>query len=98
MVVAVGGSAASPLEGLATSLRDDEAAASEAKALSAQSRLSAIVVGVGPLAYLVFSTATDPSSARVSVSTPAGVVCLALGLTLEVLAALWMRALLKDPT
>ncbi len=98
MVLAVGGSAASPLEGLATSLRDDEAAASEAKALSAQSRLSAIVVGVGPLAYLVFSTATDPTSARVLISTPAGVVCLAAGLTLEVLAALWMRALLKDPT
>ena len=98
MVVAVGGSAASPLEGLATSLRDDEAAAGEAKALSAQSRLSAMVVGVGPIAYLVFSTATDPASARVLVSTPVGIGCLAVGLTLEVVAALWMRALLKDPT
>ncbi len=98
MVVAVGGSAASPLEGLARSLRDDEAAAGEAKALSAQSRLSAIVVGVGPIAYLVFSTATDPASARVLVSTPVGVSCLVVGLTLEFLAALWMRALLKDPT
>ena len=94
MVTAVGGSAATPLEGLAASLRDDETAAGEARALSAQARMSAVVVGVAPLGYLAFATATDPESSRVLVSTTLGQVCLALGLGLEALAALWMRVLL----
>ena len=97
MVTAIGGSAATPLEGLSSSLRNDEAAAGEARALSAQARMSALVVGLAPLAYLAFSTATDPGSSRVLIGTTAGRICLAVGLGLEVLAALWMRALVADP-
>ena len=50
LVTTVGGSAAGPLEGLAASLRADDAAAGEARALSAQARVSAAVVGLAPLA------------------------------------------------
>ena len=94
MVTTMGGSAATALEGLIQSLRNDDAAMGEAKALSSQARVSAFVVGAAPLAYLVFATATDPASSRILVSTTAGQVCLTVGLGLEVLAALWMRALL----
>lgn len=93
MVTTMGGSAATALEGLIQSLRNDDAAMGEAKALSSQARVSAFVVGAAPLAYLVFATATDPASSRILMSTTAGQVCLAVGLGLEVLAALWMRAL-----
>jgi Flp pilus assembly protein TadB len=34
---------------------------------------------------------TDPASAGVLVATPAGQMCLALGLGLEALAFVWMR-------
>jgi tight adherence protein B len=95
MVTTIGGSVATPLEGLAASLRNDDAAAGEARALSAQARVSALVVGLAPLAYLAFSTLTDPASARVLLDTGAGRVCLALGLALEAGAALWMRALVR---
>ena len=88
MVITVGGSAATPLEGLAASLRNDEAAAGEARALSAQARISAVVVGGAPLAFLVFSSATDPASVQVLVGSTIGRICLALGLGLEALAAL----------
>ena len=98
MVTTMGGSAATALDGLVESLRSDEAARQEAKALSAQARVSAIVVGAAPLAYLVFATATDPASSRVLVSTPVGQICLAVGLGMEVVAGLWMRALLGPTT
>ncbi|MGZ4712194.1 MAG: type II secretion system F family protein [Acidimicrobiia bacterium] len=93
MVTIVGGSAATPLEGLAVALRDDETAAAESRALSAQARMSAVVVSLAPIAFLVFSTATDPGSTRVLVDTGVGRICLAAGLGLEALAVLWMRAL-----
>ncbi len=98
MVTTMGGSAATALDGLVESLRSDEAARHEAKALSAQARVSAVVVGAAPLAYLVFATATDPASSQVLVSTTAGRICLAVGLTLEVAAGLWMRALVGTTT
>ncbi|MEP6624705.1 MAG: type II secretion system F family protein [Acidimicrobiia bacterium] len=94
MASTMGGSAAMALDGVVRSLRDDDAAFGEALALSAQARVSAVVVGAAPLAYLVFATATDPASSRVLISTGPGLVCLLVGLTLEGLAALWMRALL----
>ncbi len=97
MATSIGGSAAGPLEGLAASLRVDESAAGEARALSAQARVSAAVVGLAPLAYLAFSTMADPASARVLVTTTAGRVCLGVGLALEGLAVVWMRALVRTP-
>lgn len=98
MVTTIGGSAATALEGLSRSLRNDDAASDEARALSAQARISAVVVGAAPLAYLVFAAATDPASTDVLISSTAGRICLAVGLGLEALAALWMRALLGRPS
>ncbi len=94
MAATMGGSAATALDGVVRSLRDDDAAFGEARALSAQARVSAVVVGAAPLAYLAFATAADPASSRVLVSTGPGLVCLVVGLSLEGIAALWMRALL----
>jgi Flp pilus assembly protein TadB len=67
----------------------------EAHALSAQARLSAFVVGGAPVAYLVFVSLTDPGSLDALLATNAGRACLVVGLALEGLAGLWMRALLK---
>jgi tight adherence protein B len=91
-----GGAAATALDGLARSLRDALGAQAEAAALSAQARLSAIVVGVAPIAYLVFAAATDPHAAATLVSTPAGRVCLVLGLALDAVGALWMRRITRS--
>lgn len=93
LVARIGGSAATPLEGLAASLRADESAAGEARALSAQARMSAVVVGFAPVAYLVFTTATDPGATGALVGTTVGRLCLVAGLGLELAAAVWMRAI-----
>ncbi len=59
MAVAAGGPAAPALDGLAAGLRDRHDAAAEVAALSAQARLSAIVVGAAPLVSLALSLLVD---------------------------------------
>jgi tight adherence protein B len=91
----VGGPAAGALDGLAESLRQRQGAAAEARALSAQARLSAIVVGGAPLAYLAFAAVLDSDSLHVLLATGAGRTCLVIGLALEVLGLLWMRRIVR---
>jgi tight adherence protein B len=90
----MGGKAADAIDGLATSLRDRLEAMAEARALSAQARLSAVVVGAAPLGYLAFSALVDPEAVTALVGTGVGRVCLVLGLGLEALAGLWIRRIL----
>lgn len=91
-----GGAAADALEGLARSLRDQHGARAEAASLSAQARMSAVVVGAAPFAYLAFSSAVDPGAARVLVTTSVGRICLTLGIALDGLGALWMRRIVRS--
>ncbi len=95
VAAATGGRAAEALDGLATSLRDRSEIAAEARALSAQARLSAIVVGALPVAYLGACAVLDPRQVRVLTSSTFGLLCLFAGLTLEALAGLWIRSLLR---
>jgi tight adherence protein B len=90
-----GGRSAEALDGLASSLRDRIEIAAEARALSAQARLSAIVVGSLPLAYLAGCAVVDPRQVRVLTGTSFGIACLGSGLALEGLAVVWIRAILR---
>ncbi len=87
----MGGRSADAIDGLAASLREHRSAAADARALSAQARLSAIVVGAAPVGYLALSAVIDPGSVDVLVGTAVGRVCLVVGLVLELAAVLWMR-------
>jgi tight adherence protein B len=95
LAVDVGGACAVALEGLGESLRARDAAVKEARALSAQARVSAMVVGGAPLAYLAFASAADPASLDLLLTTGAGRACLVAGLVLEALGAWWMHVLLR---
>jgi len=90
----VGGPAADALDDLAASLRDRDAVVAEAHALSAQARLSALVVGAAPLGYLGFAAVTDPRAVGTLTGTAVGRACLVAGLTLDALAGWWMRSIL----
>jgi tight adherence protein B len=96
VAAATGGRAAEALDGLASSLRDRFEIAAEGRALSAQARLSAIVVGTLPVVYLGACAVLDPRQVRVLTDTGFGVLCLFAGLTLEALAGLWIRSLLRQ--
>jgi tight adherence protein B len=91
-----GGAAADALEGLARSLRDQLGARAEAAALSSQARMSAVVVGAAPIAYVAFASAVDPDAAAVLVTTPVGRACLVIGLGLDLLGVAWMRRIVRS--
>ena len=92
----MGGRAADAIDGLASSLRHRLDAVAEAASLSAQARLSAVVVGAAPLGYLAFSAMVDPGAVTALVATGVGRVCLVVGLGLEALAGLWIRRILRS--
>ena len=96
VAAAMGGRAAEAIDGLAASLRHRLDAIAEAHALSAQARLSAVVVGAAPLGYLAFSAMVDPRAVTALIDTGVGRVCLGVGLGLEGLAALWIRRILRS--
>jgi tight adherence protein B len=96
VAASLGGRSADAIDGLAASLRHRADALAEAHALSAQARLSAIVVGAAPVGYLCFSGLVDPNSVGVLVTTGVGRVCLVVGLGLEVLAAFWIRRIVRS--
>lgn len=96
MCSSVGGRSADALDGLATSLRDRLGVAAEARALSSQAQMSALVVGGVPIAYIAWSAVVDPRGVQVLTGTLIGRCCLVLGLALEALGAWWMRRIVRS--
>lgn len=97
IAITTGGKAAVAVANLAAALRERAGAVDEARALSAQARSSAVVIGAAPIAYLVFASTVDPGSVSALVDSPIGWGCLLGGLTLDGLAMAWMRRILRSP-
>jgi tight adherence protein B len=95
LAIAIGGASAAALDGLAATLRAREVGRRDVVALSAQARVSAVVVGAAPVAFLLFGSATDPRSLETLLGTAPGRACLVAGLLLETLGALWMRRIVR---
>lgn len=78
-----GGDLARALDGAGAACLDTLELADETRALTSQARTSALVLlALPPVGTAVFAAA-DPSVATVLLATPAGWVCLSLGLALE---------------
>jgi tight adherence protein B len=92
----VGGRSADALDGLATSLRDRLGVAAEARALSSQAQMSALVVGGVPIAYIAWSAVVDRNGLHVLTGTLIGRCCLVVGLALEALGGWWMRRIVRS--
>ncbi|HUR48807.1 MAG TPA: type II secretion system F family protein [Acidimicrobiales bacterium] len=90
-----GGANARAVEGVASTVRQRLAVAGEAKALSAQPRVSAQVIGLAPIAFAAFSAATDPELARLLFTTPLGWAMLGTGLALDLAGMRWMMRMAK---
>jgi tight adherence protein B len=91
----VGGRAADALEGLSSSLRDRIAVVAEAEALSAQARMSALVIGGVPFAYLGWSALVDPAGLATITGTAVGRFCFGVGVALELVGLWWMRRIVR---
>jgi tight adherence protein B len=95
--VETGGAQARAVDGVAATLRDRLAVAAEVKALASQARISALVIGLAPLAFGAFAMTTDPRTAQFLFHTPLGLALLAVGCTLDGLGWLWMQRLTRVP-
>jgi tight adherence protein B len=95
LAASAGGAQARAVDGVAATVRERRAMAAEVRAQSAQARLSAIVIGLLPIAFLLWALATDGRTATFLVADPIGWMCLATGIVLEALGALWMRRILR---
>ena len=90
-----GGAQARAVDGVAATVRERQAVAAELRALSSQARISALVIGLAPIAFGVFAATTDPRTAQFMLHTPAGLILLIAGLVLDALGWLWMQRLAK---
>ncbi|MCA1692331.1 MAG: type II secretion system F family protein [Actinobacteria bacterium] len=95
--VETGGGQARAVDGVAATVRDRLAVAAEVRALASQARISAVVIGLAPLAFGAFAIATDPQTGRFLFHTPAGLALLAVGCALDGLGWLWMQRLARVP-
>ncbi len=82
------------LEQVGVTIRERVAAAREVRGLTAQARLSGLVLGLLPFGFFGFLWLTSRNEMRAALGTPAGVISVFLGLVLEALAFLWIRRLL----
>ena len=80
------------LDGLATTLRERRAAYREVRALTAQARLSGVILGMLPIGFFAFLLVTSRDEMLDAIGTPLGGVSLGVGLVLELLAFVWIRA------
>ena len=91
-----GGEVARALDRVAASLRERRELRAEVRALATQARASAGVLIVAPLLFALLVSAIEPGVAGFLLTTPAGLACLAAGLGLDALGALWMARIVQD--
>jgi tight adherence protein B len=90
-----GGALARSLDDLARTLRGRREAARELRSLTAQARLSAAILGLLPLGFFLFLSVVARRDIESAYRTPVGASAIAVGLTLQGLAFLWIRRLLR---
>jgi tight adherence protein B len=90
-----GGDLPSVLDGLVATLRERRAAHREVRALTAQARLSGLILGMLPVGFFGFLLLTSRREMVDAIATPLGRTAVATGLVLEALAFLWIRRLLE---
>ena len=89
-----GGDLPAVLDQVVAALRERRAAAREVHGLTAQARLSGTILGCLPVAFFGFLWLTSRSDIEGALRSPLGLAAMAVGLTLEGLAFLWIRQLL----
>lgn len=90
-----GGALARAVDGVGSTLRQRLSARAEARALATQARASAAVLAAAPLVFTAVASLADARTSTFLFRTPAGLVCLAAGLTLDAAGALWMARLTR---
>lgn len=91
-----GGEVGRALDRAAITLRERRELRGEARSLATQARASAGVLTIAPVAFAVVVSAVEPGVVEFLVTTPAGLLCLGVGLALDALGAWWMSRIVAD--
>ena len=83
------------LDQVGATIRDRVAAAREVRALTAQARLSGLILGLLPVGFFAFLWLTSRRDIEGALGTPVGIGSVVLGLAMEGVAFLWIRRLLE---
>ncbi len=93
-----GGNAPAVLDQAARTLRERHEAARELRSLTAQARLSGAILGLLPVGFFLFLSATSRGDMAAAYRSPAGATAILLGLAMQAGAFVWIRRLLRvDP-
>lgn len=90
-----GGDGPSVLDRLADTLRDRAEGELEIRSLTAQARLSGIILGVLPVAFLLLLLVTSRDDLTAAYRSPTGATAIVVGLCLQGIAYVWIRRLLR---
>ncbi len=91
----IGGNLAEILDTITTTIRDRNRIRRQVSALTAEGKLSAIVVMILPFALAAVMAVTNPAYIRLLFTTTSGLVLLAGGGTLMLAGGLWLRKLVN---
>jgi tight adherence protein B len=83
------------LDEFAASMRERADVEREVRSLTTQARLSGRVLCLLPLGFLAFVLVTSGRDVLPAILTPAGLAALVVGLVLQALGMLWIRALVR---
>ena len=90
-----GGDLPSVLDGVVETLRDRRSAHREVRALTAQARLSGLILGTLPIGFFAFLLLTSRHEMLAAIGTTLGRTAVAVGIGLELVAFVWIRRLLE---
>jgi tight adherence protein B len=90
-----GGDLPAVLDQVAGAIRERVAASREVRALTAQARLSGLILGLLPIGFFAFLWLTSRREIEGALATTAGIASIAIGLVLEIGAFVWIRRLLE---
>lgn len=83
------------LDQVASTLRERREAEGEVRALTAQARLSGLILGLLPIGFFLFLLVTSTKDVLAALHTSVGMGAVLLGSVLEVAAFFWIRHLLE---
>jgi tight adherence protein B len=90
-----GGNVVAPLKEVATTIRHRIAVRRELRALTAQARISGIVLGALPISFFLVLSATSHRELAPVYRSSAGIAMIVGGLVLEAIAFVWIRHLIR---
>lgn len=93
-----GGNLSKMLESLSANIRERVQMRAEIRALTAQGRLSGLVVALAPLGFFLLLSATSREQMKVLYTTRIGLVILALGVVMQFAGFLWIRHIMRIKT